>query len=202
MKRHQTRGMSRRDFLGTGAKIGAGLALASAGLDLTANKSEAAGGITLNYMGLGNNPAPFAHGQQKPWPSTPRLIPTSRSSTLRRPPRRRTRTMTSSSPCSPPTTGASTSSTRTSSGKRSGRPPAGRCRSTASSRPRSGRTTPRAMIQADTVNGHIYAMPWMFDCGHLFYRKDILDAERAQAGPNLAGAARPGRRCSRRSTPR
>ncbi len=68
MKRHQTRGMSRRDFLGTGAKIGAGLALASAGLDLTANKSEAAGGITLNYMGLGNNPAPFAHGQRNPGP--------------------------------------------------------------------------------------------------------------------------------------
>jgi multiple sugar transport system substrate-binding protein len=33
-----------------------------------------------------------------------------------------------------------------------------------------------AMIAADTVNGHIYGIPWLLDTGHLFYRKDILDA--------------------------
>ena len=33
-----------------------------------------------------------------------------------------------------------------------------------------------AMIWADTVDNHIYGIPWMLDTGHLFYRKDILDA--------------------------
>ena len=33
-----------------------------------------------------------------------------------------------------------------------------------------------AMIAADTVGGHIYGIPWLLDTGHLFYRKDILDA--------------------------
>ena len=32
------------------------------------------------------------------------------------------------------------------------------------------------MIWADTVGGHIYGIPWLLDTGHLFYRKDILDA--------------------------
>jgi multiple sugar transport system substrate-binding protein len=32
------------------------------------------------------------------------------------------------------------------------------------------------MIWADTIGDHIYGIPWMLDTGHLFYRKDILDA--------------------------
>ncbi len=32
------------------------------------------------------------------------------------------------------------------------------------------------MIWADTIGPHIYGIPWMLDTGHLFYRKDILDA--------------------------
>ena len=34
-----------------------------------------------------------------------------------------------------------------------------------------------SMINAWTVNGHIFAVPWMTDIGALWYRKDILDAE-------------------------
>jgi multiple sugar transport system substrate-binding protein len=33
-----------------------------------------------------------------------------------------------------------------------------------------------AMIWADTIDNHIYGIPWLLDTGHLFYRKDILDA--------------------------
>jgi multiple sugar transport system substrate-binding protein len=33
-----------------------------------------------------------------------------------------------------------------------------------------------AMIWADTIGPHIYGIPWMLDTGHLYYRKDILDA--------------------------
>jgi multiple sugar transport system substrate-binding protein len=33
------------------------------------------------------------------------------------------------------------------------------------------------MIWADTIGSHIYGIPWLLDTGHLFYRKDILDAE-------------------------
>src|SRR5882672_10687842 len=54
--------VSRRNFLGTTAKVGAGVALASTGLDLSAFKTDAAG-VTLTYLGLNNNP-PFVHGQQ------------------------------------------------------------------------------------------------------------------------------------------
>src|ERR1700674_4995811 len=60
--RDNARQPSRRDFLGTSAKVGAGLALAGAGLDLSAFKTDAAG-VTLTYMGLNNNP-PFVTGQQ------------------------------------------------------------------------------------------------------------------------------------------
>ena len=34
-----------------------------------------------------------------------------------------------------------------------------------------------AMIWADTIGPHIYGIPWLLDTGHLFYRRDILDAE-------------------------
>ncbi len=44
----------------------------------------------------------------------------------------------------------------------------------------------QAMITADTVDGHIYGIPWLFDVGHLFYRTDILDAEWSQARHDLA----------------
>ena len=32
-----------------------------------------------------------------------------------------------------------------------------------------------AMIDAQTINGHIYGVPWLTDFGALFYRKDILE---------------------------
>lgn len=31
-----------------------------------------------------------------------------------------------------------------------------------------------AMIDAQTIKGHIYGVPWLNDIGHLFYRKDLL----------------------------
>src|SRR5438105_3032096 len=55
--------VSRRGFLGTSAKVGAGLALAGAGLDLAPRKADAAGNINLTYLGL-QSPAAFPHGQE------------------------------------------------------------------------------------------------------------------------------------------
>ncbi|MGH2346026.1 MAG: extracellular solute-binding protein, partial [Chloroflexota bacterium] len=54
------RSPSRRDFLSTTAKIGAGVAIAGAGLDLAplAPRKADAAGITLNYMGNVDNVFP------------------------------------------------------------------------------------------------------------------------------------------------
>src|SRR4051794_19101583 len=55
---------SRRDFLATSAKVGVGAALAGTALGAgTSRRADAAGGVTLTYMGLGN-PTEFPHGQQ------------------------------------------------------------------------------------------------------------------------------------------
>ncbi len=45
------------------------------------------------------------------------------------------------------------------------------------------------MIWADTIGDHLYGIPWMLDTGHLYYRKDILDAnglKPAKTWPELA----------------
>ncbi len=59
-----------------------------------------------------------------------------------------------------------------------------------------------AMIDAQTINGKIYGVPWLNDIGHMFYRKDLLDGMGAKApvlwtdlvqisqklmGPNMIG---------------
>src|SRR5579871_4606623 len=49
---------SRRSFLGTSAKVGAGLAIAGTGLDLAPRKKADAAGITLNYIGNVDNVFP------------------------------------------------------------------------------------------------------------------------------------------------
>jgi multiple sugar transport system substrate-binding protein len=61
-----------------------------------------------------------------------------------------------------------------------------------------------AMIDAQTINGKIYGVPWLNDIGHMFYRKDLLDSVGAKApvlwsdlvqtsqklmGPNMIGYA-------------
>jgi multiple sugar transport system substrate-binding protein len=59
-----------------------------------------------------------------------------------------------------------------------------------------------AMIDAQTINGKIYGVPWLNDIGHMFYRRDLLDGIGAKApelwsdlvqisqklqGPNMIG---------------
>ena len=59
-----------------------------------------------------------------------------------------------------------------------------------------------AMIDAQTINGKIYGVPWLNDIGHMFYRKDLLEGIGAKApvlwtdlvqtaqklqGPNMIG---------------
>ncbi len=41
-----------------------------------------------------------------------------------------------------------------------------------------------AMIDAQTINGKIYGVPWLNDIGHMFYRQDLLDGIGAKA-PDL-----------------
>src|SRR5579875_1132138 len=58
--RHQ---LTRRDFLSTGAKLGAGAALAGTALGSVAPHRTEAANISLTYMGLANG-TDFPHGQQ------------------------------------------------------------------------------------------------------------------------------------------
>jgi multiple sugar transport system substrate-binding protein len=169
--------LSRRDFLGTGAKVGAGLAIAGAGLDLSPRKTEAAGGITLTYMGLNNNPAPFATAQQQCLAEFNRTHPGITAKYI-------------SQPSGEANLGHDKMVTVMSAHDGSVDifdsdviwqaqwAPAGWAAPLENIFPQSAQKNyAPGMIWADTIGSHIYGVPWMLDVGHLFYRKDILDAE-------------------------
>jgi multiple sugar transport system substrate-binding protein len=168
--------LSRRDFLGTGAKVGAGLAIAGAGLDLSPRKTEAAGGITLTYMGLFNNPAPFNHGQEDTVAQFNSSHPGITAKYI-------------SQPSGEANLGHDKMVTIMSAHAgdvdvfdsdviwQAQWAPAGWAVPLDSVFPPSQQKNyAPGMIASDTINGHIYGIPWLFDVGHLFYRKDILDA--------------------------
>jgi multiple sugar transport system substrate-binding protein len=169
------RSVSRRDFLGTSAKVGAGLAIAGAGLNLAPRKTDAAGNISLTYMGLGPNSA-FPKGQQamvdafnKSHPGiTAKFVaaPSGEADTYHD----KLVTVLSAHDGSidvfdsdviwqaqwaPANWAVPLDKVFPPSAQKSYAP---------------------GMIWADTIGPHIYGIPWLLDTGHLFYRKDILDA--------------------------
>ncbi len=169
--------LSRRSFLGTGAKVGAGLALASAGLDLSARASEAAGGVNLTYMGLGNNPAPFDHAQQNCMAQFNASHPGITAKYISEPPgeadngHNKMVTLFSAHDGSVDIFDSDVI-------WQAQWAPAGWAQPLDSIFPASlQKQYAPGMIWADTIGSHIYGVPWLFDVGHLFYRKDILDAE-------------------------
>jgi multiple sugar transport system substrate-binding protein len=165
---------SRRDFLATGARAGAGLALAGTGLEVVWRSADA-GSITLTYIGLKERADPnlpikllkmFA--QLHPGVQTQYVV-------------------------SPQSGGADAyhdklvtifsahdSSIDVADSDviwQAQWAPAGWAVPLDKYFPREQqRHYVPAMIWADTIDNHIYGIPWLLDTGHLFYRKDILDA--------------------------
>jgi len=177
MSKSESRGMSRRDFLGTGAKIGAGMALAGAGLDLSPRRTEASGGITLTYMGLGNNAAPYDHGQQDCMAQFNASHPGITAKYIPQPPgeadngHNKLVTLFSAHDGSIDIFDSDVI-------WQAQWAPAGWAQPLDSVFPASAQKNyAPGMIWADTIGPHIYGIPWLFDVGHLFYREDILSAE-------------------------
>jgi multiple sugar transport system substrate-binding protein len=165
---------SRRDFLAAGARAGAGLALASTGLEVVW-RSANAGSITLTYIGLKERADPNLpikllkmFEQLHPGVQTQYVV-------------------------SPQSGGADAyhdklvtifsahdSSIDVADSDviwQAQWAPAGWAVPLDKYFPREQqRNYVPAMIWADTIDNHIYGIPWLLDTGHLFYRKDILDA--------------------------
>jgi multiple sugar transport system substrate-binding protein len=166
--------LSRRGFLSTGAKVGAGVALAGAGLDLAPRKADAAG-ITLTYMGLGN-PTEAPHAQQDVIAEFNRTHPGITAKFVAAPPGEaniyhdKLVTVLSAHDGSIDVFDSDVI-------WQAQWAPAGWA--TPLDKvfpPEQQKKYAPGMIWADTVGSHIYGIPWLLDTGHLFYRKDILDA--------------------------
>ncbi|HZS87014.1 MAG TPA: ABC transporter substrate-binding protein [Chloroflexota bacterium] len=169
------RSLSRRGFLGTSAKVGAGVALAGAGLDLAPRKADAAG-ITLTYMGLGN-PTEFPHGQQDAVAQFNKAHPGITAKYIAAPPGEaniyhdKLVTVLSAHDGSIDVFDSDVI-------WQAQWAPAGWV--TPLDKvfpPEQQKNYAPGMIWADTIGNHIYGIPWLFDVGHLFYRKDILAKE-------------------------
>ncbi len=165
---------SRRNFLSTSAKVGAGLAVAGTGLDLVADKASA-GNISLTYMGLGNSPA-FPKGQEacvaqfnSTHPGiTAKFIPapTGEADIYHN----KLVTILSAHDGSIDVFDSDVI-------WQSQWAPAGWAAQLDKAFPPSvQKDYAPGMIASDTIDGHIYGIPWLLDVGHLFYRQDILDA--------------------------
>jgi multiple sugar transport system substrate-binding protein len=164
---------SRRAFLTTGAKAGAGLALASAGLEVVW-RSANAGSITLTYIGLKSNAN--VHVQQDMLNQFAKLHPGVKTQFATAP----TGSADAYHDKLVTIFSAHDSSIDVADSDviwQAQWAPAGWAVPLDSVFPREQQKNyVPAMIWADTIGNHIYGIPWMLDTGHLFYRKDILDA--------------------------
>src|ERR671939_1938409 len=164
---------SRRAFLTTSAKAGAGLALASAGLEVVW-RSANAGSVTLTYIGLKSNAN--AHVQQEMLNQFAKMHPGVTTQFATAP----TGSADSYHDKLVTIFSAHDSSIDVADSDviwQAQWAPAGWAVPLDKYFPREQqRHYVPAMIWADTIDNHIYGIPWMLDTGHLFYRKDILDA--------------------------
>jgi len=172
---HGEHAVSRRGFLNTGAKVGAGLAIASAGMDLQPRKADAAGNVTLTYLGLAN-PTEFPHGQQDVIAEFNRTHPGITAKYVAAPAGEaniyhdKLVTVLSAHDGSIDVFDSDVI-------WQAQWAPAGWAVPLDKVFPASAQANyAPGMIAADTIGGHIYGIPWLLDTGHLFYRKDILDA--------------------------
>jgi len=167
---------SRRDFLSTSAKVGAGVALAGAGVELASPRIEVrAAGTVLNYIGILDQLQP--QGPVDQIAAFERQNPGVKVNWIK----------------SPQTGGADAYHDKLVtlfSSQDSGIDvadsdviwqaqwaPAGWVVPLDDLMPPTLRAQyAPGMIFADTINSHLYAIPFYNDVGHLFYRKDILDA--------------------------
>lgn len=168
---------SRRDFLAAGAKVGAGLALAGAGLDLAPRGAEAAS-ATLNYIGINDTLTPSGplaqikmFEQQNPGVKVNFLkAPSGAADSYHD----KLVTLFSSHDSGIDVADSDVI-------WQAQWAPAGWVAPLDSIMPAAlQKQYAPGMIYADTINGHLYAIPFYNDVGHLFYRKDILDANGLQ----------------------
>jgi multiple sugar transport system substrate-binding protein len=166
--------VSRRNFIGTTAKVGAGVALAGTGLGLAPRKSNAAG-VTLNYIGNIDNVFPKAiYALLKQFEAlhpgvTCNFVPAPNNGSADA---YHDKLVTIFSAHN-----GSIDVLDSDVIWQASWAPAGWAYPLDKVFPASAQKNyVGAMIDADTVGGHIYGIPWLFDVGHLFYRKDILDA--------------------------
>lgn len=181
----QKRRSTRRDFLRTTAQVGAGVALAGTGMTQVARSTEAAS-VTLTYMGLQDTA--FPHIQQQMFAQFEAAHPGVKVEYAPAPNGEANTyhdklvTVLSAHDGSidvydsdviwqaqwaPAQWAAPLDSVFPASAQKNYAP---------------------AMIWADTIGSHIYGIPWLLDTGHLFYRKDILDAnglKPAQTWPEM-----------------
>ena len=167
---------SRRDFLATSAKVGAGAALASAGLELVWRSADTvdAAGVTLTYIGLKsaantnvqiNMLKQFAHlhpGVTTQFVTAPTGAADSYHDKLV--------TIFSAHDSSIDVADSDVI------WQAQWAPAQWAAPLDAVFSPAQQKNYVPAMIVSDTVGGHIYGIPWLMDTGHLFYRKDILAA--------------------------
>jgi multiple sugar transport system substrate-binding protein len=168
--------LSRRTFLGNSAKVGAGVALAGAGLDLAPRKKADAAGITLTYMGLPNN-ANLPHGQQDCVAEFSRTHPGITVKYIAAPVAEadvyhdKLVTILSAHDGSIDVFDSDVI------WQAQWAPANWAVPLDKVFPPEQQKLYAPGMIWADTIGSHIYGIPWLLDTGHLFYRKDILDKE-------------------------
>ena len=164
---------SRRDFLAAGARAGAGLALASTGLEVVW-RSANAGSVTLTYIGLKSRAN--VHVQQEMLNQFAKMHPGVTTQFATAP----TGSADAYHDKLVTIFSAHDSSIDVADSDviwQAQWAPAGWAVPLDSVFPREQQKNyVPAMIWADTIGNHIYGIPWMLDTGHLFYRKDILDA--------------------------
>ncbi len=167
---------SRRNFLATSAKVGAGTALASAGLELVWRSADTvdAAGATLTYIGLKSNAKPHVQidmlkqfAQLHPGVTTQFVTsPTGAADAYHD----KLVTIFSAHDSSIDVADSDVI------WQAQWAPAGWTAPLDAIFPPAQQKNYVPAMIVSDTVGGHIYGIPWLMDTGHLFYRKDILAA--------------------------
>lgn len=167
---------SRRDFLATSAKVGAGVAIAGAGLDLAPRQASAAGNVSITYMGLAE-PTDFPHGYADVVAQFNKAHPGITAKYIPAPPGEaniyhdKLVTVLSAHDGSIDVFDSDVI------WQAQWAPAQWAAQLDKAFPPSAQKNYAPGMIASDTINGHIYGVPWLLDVGHLFYRKDILDAE-------------------------